>query len=182
MQEFRAQQRRVLHGVENKGREALRQGGDRGAEMTRTEKLIITIKKIVFKSKSSVLDPGWKQLCEDFIRCCTQKLVSPLTSERCIFQDLVTAKPSILKCQNLWSEEGLTLGYPKSKRYIKILLDCFNNSYIQIYFCACFTTAGTFDWNNPLWISVAPDFSVQKTWCWIPVNASAEVVSGSLLH
>lgn len=58
MQEFRAQQRRVLHGGENKGREALRQGGDRGAEMTRTGKLIITIKKIIFKSKSSVLDPG----------------------------------------------------------------------------------------------------------------------------
>lgn len=44
--------------MENKGREALRQTGDRGAEMTRTEKLIITIKNMIFKSKSSVLHPG----------------------------------------------------------------------------------------------------------------------------
>lgn len=58
MQEFRAWQRRVLHGVENTGREALRQGGDKGAEMTKTENLKITIKNVIFKSKSSVLYPG----------------------------------------------------------------------------------------------------------------------------
>lgn len=54
MQEFRAWQRRALHGVENTGREALRQGGDKGAEMTKRENLIITIKNVIFKSKSSV--------------------------------------------------------------------------------------------------------------------------------
>lgn len=58
MQEFGAWQRRVLHGVENTGKEALRQGGDKGAEMTKTEKLIITNKNVIFKSKSSVLHTG----------------------------------------------------------------------------------------------------------------------------
>lgn len=58
MKEFRAWQRRVLHGVENRGREALRQGGDKGAEMTKTENLIIIIKNVIFKSKRSVLYPG----------------------------------------------------------------------------------------------------------------------------
>lgn len=58
MQEFGAWQRRALHGVENTGKEALRQGGDKGAEMTKTEKLIITNKNVIFKSKSSVLHTG----------------------------------------------------------------------------------------------------------------------------
>lgn len=59
MQELRAQQRRVLHRLENKGREALQQGGAKGAVLARTKKQIISIKDaVMFKSKSSVLYPG----------------------------------------------------------------------------------------------------------------------------
>lgn len=45
--------------MENKGREALRQGGAKHAVLARTEEQIISIKDAVtFKSKSSVLHPG----------------------------------------------------------------------------------------------------------------------------
>lgn len=146
--QLRAQQRRVLHRLENKGREALRQVGARGAVLARTEKQIISIKDaVMFKSESSVLHPGWKQVSEDFLPLVPYwmlyvKIGFALAFDRCIFQDSVTAKPSILECQNLWSEQGMALDYTKSKRCIRI---CFNNPHTKVYFCDCFTTADTFD-------------------------------------
>lgn len=134
--------------MENEGREALRQGDAKGAVLARTEKQIIAIKEMVmFKSKSSVLHAGWKQVSEDFLPPIPDWMLYveigfALAFDRCIFQDSVTAKTSILECQNLWSEQGLTLDYTKSKRCIRI---CFNNPRTKVYLCDCFTTADTFD-------------------------------------